>query len=414
MRVRGVVAVLALLALVGCGHAPGQVATDGPVPSPAASGGATDTAEPTPNPDASPASSGQPAVTVNVVDGASGVPVDTLLTVTHNRARITNVDVSSTASGRNTVPVTGAVDASGNWVAASRLDPGATYTVTATAQADDGAELSSRSRFTTVSLSRSQEVFPTVGPLPEIGGPFGVAQPVVVQFDLPVHNKAEFERNLHVTTEPAQEGSWGWVNDTEVHFRPKDYWQPGTKIKLVANLNGVDAGNGTYGQLNRTLDITIGRRQIAKVDLASKEMTFQRDGGEVQTFPVSAGKPGFTTRSGTKVIMEKLYSTRMASETTGIAANSAEGYDLNVHYALRLTTSGEFIHAAPWNDGKFGRVNASHGCTGLSDASAEKYYEQAQIGDPVEFTGSDRQLEWDNGWTDWNISWAEWQKRSAL
>lgn len=412
MRVRGVAAALAALLVMGCGSSTASPPVVEPTPGNVTSGVPAATAEPTPEP--TPTPSGPPALAINVADGAKDVSVDTLITVTQNRVEVTDVEVTSTASGRNAVPVTGDVDANGNWVAKSRLDPGATYTVSASGHADDGTELTARSRFTTRSLSRNQEVFPTVGPLAELGGPFGVAQPVIIQFDLPVANKAEFERNLSVTSEPAQTGSWGWMSDTEVHYRPKDYWQPGTTIKLVANLNGVDAGNGTYGQLNRELEVRIGVRNVTKVDLETKQLTFQRDGGEVHTWPVSAGKPGFTTRSGTKIIMEKMYSTRMESETTGIAAGSSEGYDLNVHYALRLTQSGEFFHAAPWNASNFGRVNASHGCTGLSDSAAESYYEQAQIGDPVEFTGSDRELEWGNGWTEWNITWDQWQERSAL
>jgi hypothetical protein len=38
----------------------------------------------------------------------------------------------------------------------------------------------------------------------------------------------------------------------------------------------------------------------------------------------------------------------MNSETIGIDPNSADGYDLdNVEYAMRVTYSGEFIHATP-------------------------------------------------------------------
>jgi hypothetical protein len=32
----------------------------------------------------------------------------------------------------------------------------------------------------------------------------------------------------------------------------------------------------------------------------------------------------------------------------------------------------------------------------------------------VKVTGTDRTIEYDNGWTDWNVSYAEFKKGSAL
>lgn len=384
--IRALLATVAVLALVGCGTIPGLKPT-----------GATET----------------PATfAVSVTDGAKDVPVDTLLTVTPAGATLREVQVTSTATGPSSAEITGSINPGGVWTADTLLDPDATYVVTARGADAHGADVTSRTEFTTVNLTRKQEVFPSVTPLS--GGPFGVAQPIVIQFDLPVKDRAAFERRLTVTSTPAQEGSWGWVSDTEVHYRPKEYWQPGTTLHLDARLNGVNAGNGTYGQANRTVDLTIGKRQLTTVDLQAKQATFTRDGSEPETFPISAGKPGFTTRSGTKVIMEKLASTRMDSETTGISGDSSEGYDLQVSWALRLTSSGEFFHAAPWNAGKFGRVNDSHGCTGLSTANAYTLYEETQIGDPVEFTGSNRTMEFGNGWSEWNLTWDQWREHSAV
>lgn len=386
LRIRALLVIVAVVALVGCGV----------------------------NPAFKPVGAAEPpaVLTVSVADGSQDVPVDTVLTVRPDGAAVREVEVTSTATGPSSAEVTGSVNAEGVWTADALLDPGATYVVTARGAAADGAEVTSRRQFTTVSLERDQEVFPSVTPI--VSGPFGVAQPIVIQFDLPVEDKAEFERRLAVTSTPAQEGAWGWISDTEVHYRGKEYWEPGTVLHLDARLNGVNAGNGTYGQANRTLDLTIGKRQVTTVDLEAKKATFSSEGSEPQVFPISAGKEGFTTRSGTKVIMEKLASTRMDSETTGIAGNSAEGYDLEVSWALRLTSSGEFFHAAPWNASNFGRVNASHGCTGLSDSDARALYQQSQIGDPVVYTGSDRPMELGNGWSEWNLSWEQWQERSAL
>ena len=73
-----------------------------------------------------------------------------------------------------------------------------------------------------------QQTFPTLYPLK--GSKVGVGMPVVLTFDVPVKNSKEFEKNLHVTSSPKQAGSWRWFSDTEVRFRPKNYWKPGTKV----------------------------------------------------------------------------------------------------------------------------------------------------------------------------------------
>ena len=105
----------------------------------------------------------------------------------------------------------------------------------------------------------------------------------------------------------------------------------------------------------------------------------------------------------------------MNSETVGIAANSADAYDINdVEYAMRVTYSGEFLHAAPWSVGSQGYANVSHGCTGMSTANAAWLYNISKPGDVVEYTGTDRPMTLDNGYGDWNDSFSQWKQGSAL
>ena len=92
----------------------------------------------------------------------------------------------------------------------------------------------------------------------------------------------------------------------------------------------------------------------------------------------------------------------------------ADGYDLdNVEYAMRLTNSGEFVHAAPWSVRSQGHANVSHGCTGMSTANAGWFYENSMIGDVIEYTGTTRQMTLSNGFGDWNLPFAEYAKGSA-
>ena len=105
----------------------------------------------------------------------------------------------------------------------------------------------------------------------------------------------------------------------------------------------------------------------------------------------------------------------MNSETVGIAQDSSEGYNIdNVQYAMRLTYSGEFIHAAPWSVSSQGVANVSHGCTGLSTANAKYLFDMTRRGDVVEYTGSNRPMTLTNGYGDWNESYAQYKDGSAL
>jgi lipoprotein-anchoring transpeptidase ErfK/SrfK len=105
----------------------------------------------------------------------------------------------------------------------------------------------------------------------------------------------------------------------------------------------------------------------------------------------------------------------MNSETVGIDRDDPEAYDIDdVEYAMRVTYSGEFIHAAPWSVGSQGNANVSHGCTGMSPADAGWLYDMTRRGDVVEYTGTDRPMTLENGYGDWNASFADWAEGSAL
>ena len=100
----------------------------------------------------------------------------------------------------------------------------------------------------------------------------------------------------------------------------------------------------------------------------------------------------------------------MNSETIGIDPNSADGYDLDdVEYAMRVTYSGEFVHAAPWSVGSQGSANVSHGCTGMSTENAAWLYNNSKVGDVVEYVGTDKPMDLTNGFGDWNASFADYQ-----
>jgi len=348
-------------------------------------------------------------LTTNVADKATGVPVDKVVKVTAEHGTISDVVVRSKAG-----KVAGRLVADGTrWVSSSGLEPGVRYRVRATAKNGDGKQVENISSFTTQTLSLDQQTYPSVAPLQ--GETVGIGMPVIVTFDLPVSDKASFERHMKVATTPVQQGSWRWVSDTVAHWRPKAYWKAGTKVSVDIGINGVAAGGGIYGQEDRKVDFKVGDAHVYKVNAATHQMKVFSNGKLLRTLPITTGKPGFTTRSGVKVIMEKFATRRMNSETVGIPQGSAEAYDINdVRWAMRLTNSGEFIHAAPWSVGSQGHANVSHGCTGLSTENAGWLYAMTRRGDVVDYTGTDRSMESDNGYGDWNIPWKDYVAGSAL
>ena len=105
----------------------------------------------------------------------------------------------------------------------------------------------------------------------------------------------------------------------------------------------------------------------------------------------------------------------MNAATIGVSESDPEYYNLsNVQYALRVTYSGEFLHAAPWSIGSQGSANVSHGCVGMSLADAQWLYDRTSRGDVVEVTGSNRSMTLENGYGDWNLSPADWKSGSAV
>ena len=355
------------------------------------------------------AEAAQPVVLeLNVKDRATQVAVDTLLQVNVQHGTVSKVDVKAKGGAAIRGDVTDA-----GWRATERLEPGTEYSITAVAQGADGATQKLSQTFRTVKLGLDQQTYPAVAPLE--GEKVGVGMPVIVYFDIPVKDRAAFEQHMKVTSQPAVEGSWHWFSGSEAHYRPKTYWPAGAKVKVDLDLNSVPAGGGIYGQQNQDVDFTVGRQVINTVDLSRKQLTHDVDGKTVRTLPISAGDSSHQSRNGVKVIMEKFSSIDMDAATTGVDSSDPGYYNMKgVRWAMRITNSGEFVHAAPWNAGFFGRQNRSHGCTGLSTSDAQWLYQQSRRGDIVKYTGGSRSLEDRNGWTDWNIDWADWTKGSAL
>lgn len=362
----------------------------------------------TPSASASPESDA--SITSSIPAGTTDVKVNRSVRLNVSDGAFSSVTVSSTAG-----PVEGALSSDkASWQSTSRLQPAATYRVRGVAVDDAGRERLYDAKFRTEALPIEKQTYPSFFPLP--GSTVGVGLPVIIRFDVPVTDRDSIQKHLKVTSKPAQVGGFHWISSREVHWRPKVYWKPGTKVTVVADIDSIPAGNGVFGQVSRTNNFTIGRSMISRVDMKNHTMKVYRDGKLIRTLPITTGEqPKFTTRSGTKVIIEKFRKKRMNSETVGIPVDSADGYDLDdVEYAMRLTYSGEFVHAAPWSVGSQGRANVSHGCTGMSTADAGWLYSQTIVGDVIEYTGTTKMMTLENGFGDWNLPFSEYVQAASL
>lgn len=336
-------------------------------------------------------------------DIAPGQPV----TVTATDGKLTAVTLTDDKDRS----VSGEIAEGGaTWTSSGPLRLGRHYSLQASAIDAEGRPTESSGFFATVTPRAVLET--SISPLG--GQDVGVGMPVIVRFSERVINRAAVEQALTVETSKPIVGSWSWTSDEEIHFRPQDYWPANADVTVDVRLRGVDAGRGVWGTKNRTVNFSTGSAMISLIDVDRHTLTVKRNGKTLRTIPVSTGKAGFLTRNGTKVILEKHTLKIMDAATIGIGQNDPEYYRLEVPYAMRVTWSGEFVHAAPWSVGSQGRDNVSHGCVGMSTSNAIWLFNMSTVGDIVKVVGSPRTLEPGNGYTDWNVSWADWTAGSAL
>jgi lipoprotein-anchoring transpeptidase ErfK/SrfK len=346
-------------------------------------------------------------LTVTPENRATGVALDARARVVADAGRLREVRVSG-AGGRR---LAGRLAEDGrSWVSAGALDPATRYRVVADAVDDAGTATRRQTTFTT--LRPRAELRASVMPLD--GETVGVGLPIGVWFNEPVADRAAVERRLQVTSSKPVTGAWHWFADNEVHYRPKAYWPSGSRVTFRARLAGADAGRGVWGVADRTIRFRIGQRRVSVVDVRTHRMRVTAGERTLRTLPVSTGRERYPTTNGVHFVLEKTPVKVMDSSTIGIPRGSPGGYYQRVAWSVRISNSGEFVHAAPWSTGSQGRANVSHGCVNLSTANAAWFYRQTRRGDVVEVRGSPKRPGDSFGVADWNMSWRRWLAGSAL
>lgn len=257
---------------------------------------------------------------------------------------------------------------------------------------------------------------------------YGVGMPIVLYFSPLPTDSTEFTKAVKVTVDgrPA-DGAWFWEQPThdevvshtiEAHYRLPDYWPAHSRIHASFPIKGLSAGKGlVYSGALTSLDFSIGAKHVATVDGHAERMRVYSDGKLIRKIPVSLGEAAHRTYSGIKLVMQKGEDVPGTNKRRprGKVLMSGRGYtNLPVAWSVRVTRSGEYVHAAPWNS-LIGRRSTSHGCTNLSTDRAKWFYNFARLGDVVSYanTGGRPMPVWD-GLGDWNVPWSQWAQGGSL
>lgn len=342
-----------------------------------------------------------PKPVANVEDGAEEWSVLDPVTVEIDGAKLDSVEMTND-EGKE---VAGELSEDGtSWTTTENLGYGRTYTLEAKAGEE---ELS----------SSFQTVVPTTmtyGYLsPQEGSTVGVGQPIAIRFDEPIADRHAAQEAIKVTTEPAVEGAFYWLNNSEVRWRPAEYWPSGTTVNVEVDIYGKDLGNGYYGQENNSTNFTIGDRVVAIADDATKTMTIERNGVVENSMPISMGSGTWPTPNGTYMIGDQHQNMVMDSTTYGLALEDG-GYKTPVKYATQMSYSGIYVHGAPWSVWAQGSQNVSHGCINVTDANAAWFQQNTKRGDIVIVKNTiGGTLPGTDGLGDWNIPWETWKAGNA-
>jgi lipoprotein-anchoring transpeptidase ErfK/SrfK len=306
------------------------------------------------------------------------------------------------------------------WKPTVPLGYGRTYTVTATGRGADDVTRALVSTFSTLVPGNQTAVRLTTTGNQDLAedGTYGIGTVVVARFDEPIPDRAAAQRALRVTTTPPVEGAWTWVNDATAHWRPQQYYAPGTTVTVAANIYGVPLGQGLYGQADKAVSFRIGDAHISIANDITKQVSVFSNGKLVRTMPTSMGMGGsetigghtisFWTQPGIYTVMDKANPVIMDSSTYGLPINSWLGYKQTINWATRISTDGIYLHELEDTVWAQGNTNLSHGCLNLSAENARWFYDFSQPGDVVEVrdTGGAPLELWQNG--DWSVPWQQW------
>jgi lipoprotein-anchoring transpeptidase ErfK/SrfK len=259
------------------------------------------------------------------------------------------------------------------------------------------------------------------------GATVGIGEPIVVYASARIPDGVSFGQATTVKINGAVvKGAWHWENSAQIagypiegHYRAEQqtgtstpYWPPHATIEMDLNTQGVAAGPTMFFDNSLTLHFATGAANISYVDCTAETLTPTTDGAQAHApLPTSCGAAKTPTYNGTKVVMQKGENVPGGSglRPNGEVRMVGPGYDEIVGWSVRVTASGEYVHAASWNGRNIGVRSTSNGCTNLNPDDAKWFYNFSQLGDVLLYTNSPTGTtmpSWD-GFGDWNLPASE-------
>jgi lipoprotein-anchoring transpeptidase ErfK/SrfK len=248
--------------------------------------------------------------------------------------------------------------------------------------------------------------------------------PVVLYFSPTPTDSTEFTKAATVTVNGAPaNGKWYWEypyqgQPIQAHYRMQTPWPAHATIEIKLPIGGLSAGKGlVYDGALSSVTFQTGDAHVSTVNASALTLTVTDNGHVVKTVPVSLGAATTPTYNGTKVVMQK--GEDVPGTTTlrpnGTVLMSGPGYSGDpVPWSVRITASGEYIHAAGWNT-HIGVRSTSNGCTNLKPADGQWFYQFAVVGDLVTYVGTTgTKMNPLDGLGDWNIPWGTWEQGGLL
>ncbi|HUY97572.1 MAG TPA: Ig-like domain-containing protein [Verrucomicrobiae bacterium] len=346
-----------------------------------------------------------PTLTLAFSGPVTDVPPAAPIGVTVTHGTLTALTVAPLAGG---AAVAGRLQ-HGAWMPLAPLAWATTYRVVATASASSRgqhpAPVTVVRTFTTPPAPLAMlSLIPNVSPYN--GEPVGEGAVFVLQFPraIPAAGQAEILQALHVSMSIPEVGRWRWFSPTELHFRPEHFWPVGERVTLEGDLNGLQLIGHRLVNSQFTSSFTVVDDHLTVISAITHRELVYNHGRLIQNFPVSLGRPGFRTISGTLIVLSKSPSVFMNSATIGYPGLYAQ----NVYYDVAVSTDGYYIHDASWDVYDHGVANVSHGCVEQNPADAVWFYNFSIPGDVVEISGTGLPAGEVNGEADWNIPWAQY------
>jgi lipoprotein-anchoring transpeptidase ErfK/SrfK len=368
-----------------------------------------------------------PPATVALVpaSAATGVNPASAITATAAGGRLTTVSLVNTATK---VVVKGRLSADGSvWTADQALGYGKHYRLSAGATNADGRSTSRTSEFTTlVPDAQAAAAIDTIYGNPIVdNATYGVGMIPVVSFDTPVADRAAAERALHVTTSPHVDGAWTWLDSTHAHWRPRNFYAPGTHVTIDAKVYGVRLGTGLYGASDESTSFVIGERHVSIADDSTHQVKVYFGNKLVRTMPTSMGKHSgewvngtwisFWTMDGTYTVIGHENPAIMSSASYGLPLGAPGSYaPEKIYWSTKISTDGIYLHELDSTVPSQGHEDKSHGCLNLNHDNAEWFFENSRVGDVVEAVhdGGPKITLQQGG--DWSVPWTTWVNGSAL